>query len=170
MRELALLVLVASCGPAPAPAPPPAAESMPIASAAARPPRPARRSCHDLLRERNASLSADAGPRDAAVDASHDASAPISDADKVVASLRPKFRDCYNAGLRVDKTMEGCVIATLRVAPAGNVLSSSVLVHDGLSDGVATCIVDVLRAATFSPPGGDGSTLNVPVTFIQQQR
>jgi hypothetical protein len=122
------------------------------------------------LHERSASERADAGPSDAAAVAAIDASAstvPISDADKVVASLRPQFRDCYNAGLRVDKTMEGCVIMTARISPTGAVDSSRELVHDGLSEEVVACLVGVLRGASFAAPGGLGSTLNVPVTFIQ---
>ncbi len=33
---------------------------------------------------------------------------------------------------------------------------------------VACCIANVVKRAQFNPPGGGGSTLNIPVTFVQQ--
>src|SRR5262245_30398276 len=88
---------------------------------------------------------------------------PTEPSAKRPQSACAKFRACYNAGLRVDRTMEGCVIMTARISPTGTVDSSRELEHDGLSEDVVACLVDVLRGATFSAPGGVGSTLNVPV-------
>jgi hypothetical protein len=48
------------------------------------------------------------------------------------------------------------------------VSSADVSSNSGLSQGVASCISRVIKNATFSAPGGGGSTLNIPVTFVQQ--
>ena len=95
---------------------------------------------------------------------------PISDADRVIAGLRPRFRQCYNQGLQTDPSMAGKVVITAKVGPNGEVASADVSQNTGLSQQVASCISRVVRNATFSPPGGGGSTLNIPVTFVQQGR
>lgn len=96
------------------------------------------------------------------------ATVPISDADRVIAGLRPRFRQCYNTGLQSDPSMAGKVVITAKVGPNGEVSSADVSQNTGLSQGVASCIARVVKNATFSAPGGGGSTLNIPVTFVQQ--
>jgi hypothetical protein len=125
-------------------------------------------------RRRNCALPKFSSIRDeadgGAVDASTvDAGAvPISDADHVIASLRPRFRACYQDGLQSDPSMTGCVILRARVSSDGSVGSTESMVDDGLSATVVACLAAVLRSASFSPPGGEGSTLQVPITFIQR--
>jgi hypothetical protein len=96
------------------------------------------------------------------------ATVPISDADRVIAGLRPRFRQCYNTGLQSDPSMAGKVVITAKVGPNGEVSSADISQNSGLSQGVASCIARVIKNATFSAPGGGGSTLNIPVTFVQQ--
>jgi len=96
------------------------------------------------------------------------ATVPISDADRVIASLRPRFRQCYQTGLNTDPSQQGKVVITAKVGPNGEVDSANVSSNSGLSPQVAGCIAGVIKRAQFSPPGGGGSTLNVPVTFVQQ--
>lgn len=93
---------------------------------------------------------------------------PISDADRVVAGLRPRFRACYQQGLNSDPNMSGKVVISAKVGPNGEVSSADISQNTGLSPSVASCIARVVRNAQFSPPGGGGSTLNIPVTFVQQ--
>ena len=64
--------------------------------------------------------------------------------------------------------MAGKVVITAKVGPNGEVSSADVSQNSGLSQGVASCIARVIKNATFSAPGGGGSTLNIPVTFVQQ--
>lgn len=125
--------------------------------------RPPPRRCTELYRERFPDAGVDlktklpdGGP-----------TGPIRDADAVVSSLRDPFRGCYNRGLRIDPSMQGCVMMRARVTPDGDVATSEAVVSDGLSDDVVACLVEVLRGAHFSAPGGGGSTLMVPVTFVQ---
>jgi outer membrane biosynthesis protein TonB len=65
--------------------------------------------------------------------------------------------------------MSGKVIISARVGPNGEVTGADVAQNTGLSPGVASCIAGVVRRATFSAPGGGGSTLSIPVTFVQQK-
>lgn len=99
--------------------------------------------------------------------ASLSATPPLADADEVVAALRPKFRACYQAGLRTDRTMEGCVVARAVVDVDGHVATAEPFVSEGLSPAVVDCIVDAVHAATFGAPSTSKKvTLHVPVTFV----
>jgi hypothetical protein len=94
--------------------------------------------------------------------------APVSDADRVIAGLRPRFRSCYQTGLNVDPNMEGKVTISAKVGPNGEVESASVSSNSGLSSAVAACIAGHVKRAQFSAPGGSGSNLSIPVTFKKQ--
>jgi hypothetical protein len=109
-----------------------------------------------------------AGPTGVAQVGGSTATVPISDADRVVAGLRGRFRNCYQTGLNSDPGMSGKVVISARVGPNGEVSDASVAQNTGLSPSVAQCIAGVVKRATFSAPGGGGSTLQIPVTFVQQ--
>ncbi len=96
------------------------------------------------------------------------ASVPVSDADRVIAGLRGRFRNCYQQGLNTDPSMAGKVLISTKVAPNGEVSSADIVQNTGLSPSVAQCIANVIKRAQFSAPGGSGSTIQVPVTFVQQ--
>lgn len=108
------------------------------------------------------------GPKGDAQVGGSSATVPISDADRVIAGLRPRFRQCYQTGLNSDPSMAGKVVITAKVGPNGEVSSADVTSNSGLSPGVASCIAGVVKRAQFNAPGGGGSTLNIPVTFVQQ--
>ena len=108
------------------------------------------------------------GPKGDAQLGGSTATVPISDADRVIAGLRPRFRQCYQTGLNSDPSMSGKVVITAKVGPNGEVADASVSQNTGLSASVASCIASVVKRASFNPPGGGGSTLNIPVTFVQQ--
>jgi hypothetical protein len=149
---LALTVLlVAACGQ---PASPASTAPVPTASATSPLYVPARPADLDVA------LSHDGGA--SGLDAG---GAPISNADSVVASLRPKFRLCYQQGLQADPSMAGKVVISAKVDPNGSVVSADVGSGTGLSTAVTTCLAGVVKDATFSPPGGTGSTLQIPITF-----
>jgi len=114
----------------------------------------------DLAKARSAAERSDGA-------STSDTSGRVADADRVIAGLRPKFRACYQKGLNADPNLEGCTIIRARVASDGTV-AAEVYVHAGLTPDVTACIAGVVRAASFSPPGGAGATLMVPVTFTQQ--
>lgn len=109
-----------------------------------------------------------AGPTGVAQVGGSTATVPISDADRVIAGLRARFRSCYQTGLNSDPSMSGKVLISAKVGPNGEVSSADVASNTGLSPSVAQCIAGVVKRATFSAPGGGGSTLQIPVTFVQQ--
>ena len=83
--------------------------------------------------------------------------------------MRPQFRACYSEGLKTDPQMDGCAVLRAKVASDGAVASSEVFVFDGLTREVADCLAAALGTAKFSAPGGGGSMLMVPVTFVRQR-
>lgn len=113
--------------------------------------------------------TATAGPTAIAQVGRSTATVAVPNADSTVASLRGRFRSCYQKGLLEDSTMAGKVTIRARVGTNGEVVSSDVVSSSGLSPAVGLCIADVVRRATFAAPGGGGSTLQIPVTFVQSQ-
>jgi hypothetical protein len=97
------------------------------------------------------------------------ASVPVNNAERVVAGLRPKFRACYNKGLASDPSMAGSVTITAKIAPNGEVTSADSGGGGGLSPEVQTCIARAVKNAQFDAVGGSGSTINIPVKFVQQK-
>jgi hypothetical protein len=96
-------------------------------------------------------------------------SASASDATAAVARLRPGFRSCYTHGLVTDPSMSGNIVIAIRIGPRGDVTRVDKVRGSGLSPAVEKCILDEARTATFAPPGGSGSTIQFPVTFVSQQ-
>jgi hypothetical protein len=92
----------------------------------------------------------------------------ISDADRVIAKLRPRFRKCYQDGLSHDPSMGGKATIAARIGPNGEVLSSDVASSDGLSSAVTTCLAKVVQSAEFTGTGSI-TTLRVPVTLVKQK-
>jgi hypothetical protein len=96
------------------------------------------------------------------------ATAPVPDVDRVIAGLRPRFRQCYQTGLSSEPSMSGKLVVVAKVGPNGEVPDATISSNAGLSQGVAACIANVVKRAQFNPPGGGGSTVSIPVTFVQQ--
>ena len=113
--------------------------------------------------------TATAGPTAVAQVGVATATVAVPNADSVVASLRGRFRNCYQKGLLEDSTMSGKVTISVKVGSNGEVVSSDVVSSSGLSPTVGRCIADVAKRATFGAPGGGGSTLQIPVTFVQSK-
>ncbi len=97
-------------------------------------------------------------------------SVPVSGAERVVAGLRAKFKRCYDKGLQGDPSMAGSVTIVTKVAPNGEVSAADAQSTSGLSGEVVSCIQKVVKGAQFDAPGGSGSTINIPVKFVQQAR
>jgi hypothetical protein len=107
------------------------------------------------------------GPKGDASFGATTSSAPIANAERVVAGLHAKFRLCYNQGLAQDPSMSGSVTMVAHIAPNGEVSAADATGNSGLSDSVVKCISRALRNAQFdSTPSG--TTLQVPVKFVKQ--
>jgi hypothetical protein len=96
------------------------------------------------------------------------ATVAVANADRVVAGLRPGFRACYNQGLNSDPGMSGKVMISAKIAPNGEVSSADGAQNTGLSATVVQCLLRKVRNAQFDAPGPNGSTIQIPVTFVQQ--
>jgi hypothetical protein len=114
--------------------------------------------------------SAVAGPTGKVDVGATTATVAVANAGAVVARLRAGFRSCYNAGLNVDPTMSGRVMLSVKIAPNGEVASTSPSGNTGLSDSVVQCLMRRVRNAQFDAPGPTGSTLQIPITFVQQAK
>jgi hypothetical protein len=90
-------------------------------------------------------------------------------ASRTISATRAGFRSCYNKGLQTDPTMQGKAIFKVKIGPdGGQPVSVEQTGGSGLSDGVVACIERKIEAVSFDAPGGSGSTLQVPITFVQQ--
>ncbi len=98
------------------------------------------------------------------------ATVAVANAGAVVAGLRAGFRSCYNQGLNTDPTMSGKVMLSVKIAPNGEVSSADPSGNTGLSAGVVACLVRKVKNAQFDAPGPTGSTLQIPITFVQQAK
>lgn len=114
--------------------------------------------------------AATAGPAPVTVGlAPAQATMPIPGVEATVASLRPRFRRCYQDGLRDDATMTGKVTLAAKIAPNGDVASSSPEGVVGLSPKVVACLQAAVAKVSFGAPGDAGSTVRIPVSFVQQK-
>jgi len=96
-------------------------------------------------------------------------SVPVANAEAVIRSqVHPGAKRCYQKGLENDPTQSGKLVILIKVAPSGEVDSTSVSSNSGLSAQVANCIAGVARRAKFDPPGATGSTISVPFNFVKQ--
>jgi outer membrane biosynthesis protein TonB len=93
--------------------------------------------------------------------------AAVSGADRVVATLRGRFKACYQKGLNVDPTMSGKVVITAKIGPNGEVSSADVASSSGLSPDVTACIATTVKRAQFDAQPGP-TTLSIPVSFHNQ--
>lgn len=99
--------------------------------------------------------------------ASTNAPLPIIDADDVIASLRPRFRTCYQRGLADDANQRGRLVINAVVSPKGDVVTATASQAEVLNAAVVTCIVDVVKSAHFTAPGGRGGQLKIPINLVQ---
>jgi TonB family protein len=93
--------------------------------------------------------------------------ATVSGADRVVATLRGRFKACYQKGLNVDPTMSGKVVISAKIGPNGEVSSADVASSSGLSPEVTSCIASTVKRAQFDAQPGP-TTLSIPVSFHNQ--
>ncbi len=91
---------------------------------------------------------------------------PVSDAERVVAGLRSRFRACYMRGSPEDLKHAGKVHVRATLAPNGEVSSTAIVENQGFSAVIETCIKRVVNRSTFDAPGGTGATVDIPLMFV----
>jgi hypothetical protein len=115
--------------------------------------------------------SAGLAARDGATDAASSAapSGTVSNAAKVVGSLRSGFRACYQQELETAPDRAGKVRLTLRVDAQGNVRDVTLAPEGNLGSTLA-CVKALAQAAKFAPPEGGNAVIAVPVTFVKEEQ
>lgn len=84
-----------------------------------------------------------------------------------VASMRPRFRDCYAALLSRNRRAHGAVRLTLRIDCQGAVRSALAAAY-GIDREAVSCLFRQVALSRFSPPDGGTATIQIPITFIHQ--
>ncbi len=87
----------------------------------------------------------------------------VQEATAVTRRLSPGFRRCYKRAREIDPTLEVRFRLSLDVDARGAVKSSKAEATPAKD--LATCIEAVGRGALFSPPGGSGTVIDVPIAF-----
>ena len=138
----------------------PAASSAPVATATATPPAP------------TASAVPDGGApvvQTSATTVSNEISTPkVTSPDQVIAGLRPKFNDCFQAGLKKDpQNASGSVTLSAKIDKDGKVTAVTPKMLTGFNAAIVKCLTDKVKAASFAPAGGMSYTtsLDIPVSF-----
>jgi outer membrane biosynthesis protein TonB len=93
----------------------------------------------------------------------------VSDAQRVVATMRAGFRACYRRGQDENPDIEGKIALSIQVGPTGQVTSVTATKTGNLPQSVLDCVKARANAANFAPPQGGGvAVVQVPVTFVKQ--
>jgi hypothetical protein len=109
------------------------------------------------------------GPKgDASVGDANVAGGQVSNASRVVASMRAGFRACYNRGLAGNPDIQGKIMLKIKVGPTGQVLGVTNTTSGDLPPAVVSCVEARAKAAQFAPPEGGAAVVQVPVSFVKQ--
>jgi len=117
---------------------------------------------------------AGAGAQDAIATGDAGATAPalgnISNAARVVAGMRARFRACYQTLLeKRDPRAAGQVRLALRVDCEGRIAAITAQTS-GVDQETVECMFAAVGDDRFDPPVGGKAVVNVPVNFVQRTR
>jgi outer membrane biosynthesis protein TonB len=91
----------------------------------------------------------------------------VGDDERVIATMRARFRSCANKGLANDPTEQGKVTLSVTVDEKGDVTDSHVASNNGLGAGTAQCMAAGMRNPQFT--AGTKRTLTIAVTSVVQK-
>ncbi len=104
------------------------------------------------------------GPTGQATYGTIQATVPVANSERVLASARARMRSLYQRTLAEDPSMKGQVTFTVKVAADGSVASVDAKSVSGLSASLVEDMKHVLQNSQFEGPGKP-SVLTVPVTL-----
>jgi hypothetical protein len=90
-------------------------------------------------------------------------------ADQVIASLRPRFRQCFSSWFDRGANAEGSVRFALELACNGDVEAVTAK-SSGVDEPTVACLFGVVARAEFEPPSAGQALLQVPVVFKNTER
>jgi hypothetical protein len=116
----------------------------------------------------------DAGPTPLAVGSYNPCSAKCSGAgnsalNSAISSRAGAARPCYERALRVNSTLQGKLMVSVRVDPQGNVCGASVAQDAIHSTEVTNCVLGIFRTAKFPAPTGGCLEVQVPLSFVPRE-
>ncbi len=94
---------------------------------------------------------------------------PTANAEHTIAEVRPKLKACYQTALASGHHGPTKVTWLIAIGPDGTVASASARRDCNAPDSFKRCLADALLPLKFDPPGGAGSKITMPVTFIDPQ-
>jgi hypothetical protein len=74
-------------------------------------------------------------------------------------------RGCYERALRQNPTLAGRLLVAVKVGTTGSVCSASIAQNELGDPGVASCVAQIFRSATFAAPQGGCVDAQVPIKF-----
>jgi serine/threonine-protein kinase len=89
--------------------------------------------------------------------------------DDVLATLRPKLKDCYDRALTTNQDLGGVAVVRISVAPDGRVFRARVKEGRMSSVSMQNCLLARIREARFGPPAGGMATINLPLSFVKDE-
>ncbi len=90
----------------------------------------------------------------------------VANASQVVAGMRRRYRNCFNALLARDRNAEGHVDLTYRIDCEGRVTTMKAISR-GLDHEAIECLFRTGEQARFDTPAGGSAVIKVPVTFVR---
>ena len=91
-------------------------------------------------------------------------SVAVPEADRVIVSLRPKLRRCYDTTKGKGPDVAGMVTCGVRITKTGKVAAVGVVRRSRLPNPLVDCITKELASASFEPRESD-AVIMVPVRF-----
>ncbi len=84
---------------------------------------------------------------------------------RVIRANFPRFRQCYEAGLKKDPGLKGTVAVRFIIDTTGAIESAS-LSGGNMSDGaVSSCVLGVYKTLSFPEPESGKVMVNYPIDF-----
>jgi hypothetical protein len=91
---------------------------------------------------------------------------PPGDAREVVARMKPRFRRCYQNGLKSNPNLAGSLVFKVDVGAKGDVTRVRMITGRGDLGSIVECLKGVVSGARFAQPDGGSTTITIPITFV----
>ena len=84
---------------------------------------------------------------------------------RIVRANYPRFRTCYEWGLKLDRTLHGIVAVDFAISPKGEVVNAHSTKGSMPSAKVVECVVSVFATLSFPEPEGGSVKVHYPIDF-----
>ena len=84
---------------------------------------------------------------------------------RIVRANFPRFRACYEQGLKTDATLKGTVVTKILIDTTGDVASASTATGTMGNAAVEACVLGVFKTLAFPEPEGGKVSVTYPIDF-----